>query len=90
MFGFGSINSIGDIIALVLQLLWVAILIRALLSWVSPDPSNPIVQALAAITDPVLQPLRQIMPRTGMIDFTPLVALILLQVLIALVRASDI
>ncbi|MEX1253077.1 MAG: YggT family protein [Dehalococcoidia bacterium] len=90
MLGFGSISSIGDLIALLLQLLWLAILIRAIMSWVSPDPHNPIVQALNAITDPVLQPLRQIMPRTGMIDFTPLVALILLQVLIALVRASDI
>lgn len=90
MFGFGSISSIGDLIALLLQLVWLAILIRAILSWVSPDPRNPIVQALSAITDPILQPLRQIMPRTGTIDFTPLVALILLQVLIALVRASGI
>ena len=81
MFGFGSISRIGDLIALLLQLLWLAILIRAILSWVSPDPRNPIVQALDAITEPILQPLRQVMPRMGGIDLTPMVAIILLQVI---------
>jgi YggT family protein len=90
MFGFGSISSIGDIIALLLQLLVFAIIIRALLSWVRPDPGNPIVQALDAITEPILQPLRQIVPRVGMIDITPMVAIIVLYVLIALVQASGI
>jgi YggT family protein len=88
--GFGSISSIGDVIALLLQLLAIAIIIRALLSWVSPDPRNPIVQALDAITEPILQPLRQIVPRIGMIDITPMVAIIVLYVLIGLVRASGI
>jgi len=88
--GLVSISSIGDVIALVLQLLVFAIIIRALLSWVSPDPRNPIVQALDAITEPILQPLRQIVPRIGMIDITPMVAIIVLYVLIGLVRASGI
>ncbi len=88
--GFGNISSIGDVIALILQLLVIAIFIRAILSWVSPDPRNPIVQALDAVTEPVLQPLRQIVPRIGMIDITPLVAIIILQVLAALVRQSGI
>jgi len=91
MFGnFGSVSSIGDLIALLLQLLAIAIFIRALLSWVAPDPRNPIVQALDAVTDPILQPLRQIVPRIGMIDITPLVAIIVLQVLAGLVRQSGI
>jgi YggT family protein len=91
MFGdFGSVNSIGDLIALLLQLLAIAIFIRALLSWVSPDPRNPIVQALDAVTEPILQPLRQIVPRIGMIDITPLVAIIVLQILAGLVRQSGI
>ena len=46
------------------------------------------VQALDAITEPILQPLRQIVPRVGMIDITPMVAIIVLYVLIALVQAS--
>jgi YggT family protein len=87
VYGFGSISSI---IATLLQLLSFAILIRALLSWVNPDPSNPFVQVLDAITEPILQPLRQIVPRMGMIDITPMVALILLQVIAGMVAGSGI
>ncbi len=88
--GFGSVDSFGGIIALLLQLLSLAIFIRALLSWVSPDPNNPIVRALDSITEPILQPLRQIVPRVGMIDITPIVAIILLSVIAQLVRQSGI
>ncbi|MCH8849891.1 MAG: YggT family protein [Chloroflexi bacterium] len=58
------------------------------MSWFVRDPYNPIVRILDTITDPILQPLRQIMPRMGMMDFTPLVAIILLQVLASFVRNS--
>jgi len=81
MFGFGPVNSFGGALALLFNLLSLAILARALLSWVRPDPHNPIVQALDAITEPILQPLRQIVPRMGAIDITPMVAIILLQVI---------
>ncbi|HSE94726.1 MAG TPA: YggT family protein, partial [Methylomirabilota bacterium] len=49
--------------------LWI-IIIRALLSWVSPDPWNPIVRFLNQVTEPVLRPIRQRLPMTG-IDFSP-------------------
>jgi YggT family protein len=90
MFAFGDVNSLGGILAAVINLLAIAIFIRALLSWVAPDPRNPFVQALDAVTEPILQPLRQIVPRIGMIDITPLVAIILLQVIAALLRNSGI
>ena len=86
--GYGSIDSLGDFIALPIWLLAIALLIRALLSWVVRDPSNPIVKALDTITEPILQPLRQIMPRTGMIDLTPMVAMILLFFLANIVRSA--
>ena len=86
IFDFASPTTFGGIIALLLNLLSLAILVRALLSWISPDPSNPLVQVLDAITEPILQPLRQIIPRIGMIDMTPLVAIILLSVIAAMVR----
>jgi len=90
LFDFGDINSLGGILGAILQLLAIAVLIRALLSWVSPDPRNPVVQALDAITEPILQPLRQIIPRIGMIDITPLVAIILLTFIARLVAESGI
>ena len=90
IFDFTSPTTFGGIIALLLNLLSLAILVRALLSWVSPGPSNPLVQVLDAITEPILQPLRQILPRIGMIDITPMVAIILLSVIARLVAQSGI
>jgi YggT family protein len=63
------------------QLLSLAIFLRAILSWFSLDPRNPLIQVLDQITEPILSPLRRVVPRIGMIDITPLVAIILLQFL---------
>ena len=51
------------------------IIIRALISWVSPDPWNPIVQFLIRVTDPVLRPVRRWLPPSG-IDFSPVVVIL--------------
>jgi YggT family protein len=58
-----------------------AIFIRALLSWFPIDPRNPLVTILYEVTEPILDPLRRVIPRLGMIDITPLVAIILIQVI---------
>jgi len=58
--------------------MWILI-IRAVLSWVSPDPYNPIVRALYSITEPVLSFLRRRFPlMAGSIDFSPMVAILVL------------
>jgi YggT family protein len=69
-------------INLVFQVLWWAILIRVLLSWlpmanIRIDPYNPAIRLLYSITDPILEPLRRY-TTIGMIDLSPLVALLLL------------
>ncbi len=71
----------GEIILAVFQVLTFAVLARALMSWFRPSPDNPLVQFLVAVTEPILAPLRRIIPRIGMIDITPMVAIILLQVI---------
>ncbi len=58
-----------------------AILARALLSWFPISPGSPIVRLLDDITEPILSPLRRVVPRLGMMDITPIVAMIGLQVL---------
>ena len=65
-----------------------AIFVRAILSWFPMNPSNALIAMLDQITEPVLAPLRRIVPRIGMIDITPLVAIILLQLLSRLVTTS--
>lgn len=71
-----------QLIAALLNLyIWV-IIIRALISWVSPDPANPIVQALHRVTEPMLKPLRKLVPphALGGVDLSPILAIILIQV----------
>lgn len=64
-----------------INLLSIAIFVRAILSWFQLDRRNPLVEMLDMITEPVLSPLRRVVPRIGMIDITPLVAIIILQFL---------
>jgi len=56
----------------------VAIFIRIIFSWVGMDPRNPVAIFLQDITEPILAPIRQFVPRIGMLDLTPMVAIILL------------
>jgi YggT family protein len=65
-----------------------AIIIRALMSWFNPSPENPIVRIVIEITEPVLAPLRRIVPRIGMIDITPIVAILLLNVIQAMLEST--
>lgn len=62
-------------------ILSVGIFIRVIASWVGMDPGNPLVVVLHDITEPILAPIRQIMPRMGMLDLSPMVAIILLQLI---------
>jgi YggT family protein len=55
-----------------------AIFIRVIISWVGMDPRNPFVVFLNDITEPILAPIRQFMPRIGMLDLSPMVAIFLL------------
>lgn len=78
-------ESLAFVITLVFQIMFWAVLIRVLLSWlpmmgVRIDPYNPAIQALFSITDPILEPLRPYCT-IQMMDFSPIVALIGLQII---------
>ena len=77
--GFGF-SLLGLLLSLLDIYSWVVI-IRALISWVSPDPYNPIVQILSKLTEPLLRPLRKLVPpeRMGGLDLTPLILILLIQ-----------
>lgn len=62
------------------EVLTLAILARVMLSWFRVDPYNRFVQILYQVTEPVLAPFRKIIPPVGMIDITPIVALLVLQI----------
>ena len=70
-----------DFLELLCEVLTLTILVRVILSWFTPQPTNVLFNILYQITEPILAPLRRIIPRVGMFDFTPMVAIILLQLI---------
>ncbi len=72
------ITTLFQILRLLLQIYEIILLLRVLLSWFQIDPYNPLVRILYTLTEPLLQPIRQILPPAGMMDFSPLVAFLLL------------
>lgn len=69
--------ALANLVSLVLQAyLWI-IIARAVISWVSPDPYNPIVRFLYRVTEPVLRPVRHRLPTVAMgLDLSPMVVLL--------------
>ncbi len=71
-----------DLVSLAIQVYIYIIIARALISWVSPDPYNPIVRFLYRATEPVLRPVRERLPISRMgIDFSPMIVILGLIVL---------
>lgn len=84
--GYVLVRTPAELLALLFNLYFIAIIAQAILSWVmSPGQYHPAQTLLYSLTEPVLRPIRQIVPMVGGIDLSPLVALILLQVLKMLV-----
>jgi YggT family protein len=71
-------HTIVSLAAVVINLLAFAIFARAILSWFPISPRNPLVTTLNSVTDPILIPLRRVVPRMGMFDVTPMIAMIVL------------
>ena len=67
------IRALAGIADIILSVFYWLILIRALISWVNPDPYNAIVQFLYRMTEPVLQPIRKMLPPMG-VDVSPIIA----------------
>lgn len=81
------IIAIARILDLAFNIYIFIVIARALISWVNPDPYNPIVRFLHNATDPILYRLRSLLPflRAGSFDFSPIVLLLLLSVVQQLV-----
>ncbi len=85
-----TLNAIAMVLGSLLNIYFWVVLISALLSWVRPDPYNPIVRTLRALTEPVYYRVRKLLPFTytsGM-DFSPIVVLIVIQLMDNIVVSS--
>ena len=72
--------AVLDVIFAILSVIQWLVIIAAVISWVNPDPRNPIVQFLYRSTEPILRPFRKLLPprRTGGIDFSPLLVILVI------------
>jgi len=72
--------AVLQVVFAILSVIQWLVIIAAVISWVSPDPRNPIVQFLYRTTEPILRPFRKILPprRTAGIDFSPILVILLI------------
>lgn len=91
MFVMGNVlQGVATILDTILWLYMWVIIARALISWVNPDPWNPIVQFLERVTEPVLAPIRRWVGWRMGIDLSPIIAILIIGFLqIALVKTIN-
>ena len=88
--GGAAVRALVETVLFVLQAVQWLVIIAALVSWVSPDPRNPIVRFLWATTEPLFRPFRRLVPpsRTGGIDLSPIFVIVLIFFLSRLLRLA--
>jgi YggT family protein len=72
------VEALGMFIQILAYVLIAAIFIRIIFSWTGFDPMNPIYKVIFEVTEPILGPIRSILPRTGMFDLSPMIASLIL------------
>ncbi len=89
---FGAVNIIAlffaSVIDLVKVIIWVyiiSLLIQAVMSWVGSAHGNPVTPLIDSLTRPLLNPIRRIIPNTGMLDLSPLVLILALNILLIII-----
>lgn len=76
--------SVSHLLEMVIWVYIVIIIIQAIMSWISPGAYSPVTVLLYQLSDPLLRPFRRLVPPAGGLDWTPLIALILLNLLLIL------
>jgi YggT family protein len=73
-----AVFSIADMLSVILTILLWAMIIRVILSWINPDPRQPVVQLLIQLTEPLMAPARRMIPPIGGLDLSPIAVFILI------------
>ena len=75
------VYTLRELASLILDYVFWAVLVRVILSWVAPAPSNPVVRVVIQITEPLMAPVRRLLPDMGGLDLSPLIVLLGVQLL---------
>ncbi|MBI5051695.1 MAG: YggT family protein [Chloroflexi bacterium] len=81
-------TTLISLLQLLSQLFSLLILARILMSWVQVDRYNPVVKFIFDLTEPILAPIRRVLPQAGMFDFSPMVAILLMEFLVVPVLST--
>lgn len=81
------LTGLLDLLNILVLILVFAIIGRALLSWFVQDPSHPLMRLLIDVTEPILAPIRNRLPSSWMIDLSPLIAILVIQIVWQLIVA---
>ncbi len=73
--------SVFELIGLILNIYFFAFIVLVIVSWVAPHGNNPAVELLSSITEPVLRPIRNLLPSMGGLDFSIMIAILLIYIL---------
>jgi len=76
---------VRNFVEILVLVLWLLVVGRVLVSWVDPMARNSVSRYVVAVTEPMLAPIRRVLPRTGMMDFSPLILMLGLGVLLRFV-----
>ena len=76
---------VRNFLEILVLVLWLLVLGRVLVSWVDPTARNSVSRYIVVVTEPMLAPIRRLLPQTGMIDFSPLILMLGLGVLLRFV-----
>ena len=76
---------VGNLLSVALFALWLLVIGRVLMSWFDPVGRTQLGAFLINVTEPILAPVRRALPQTGMVDFSPLVVLIVLGIVSSIV-----
>ena len=76
---------VRNFLEILVLVLWLLVVGRVLVSWVDPMARNAVSRYVVALTEPMLAPIRRLLPGTGMMDFSPLILMLALGVLLRFV-----
>ena len=76
---------VRNFLEILVLVLWLLVLGRVIMSWVDPMARNSVSRYVVALTEPMLAPIRRVLPQTGMVDFSPLILMLGLGILLRFV-----
>lgn len=79
--------SVIELLRTIIHIYIFAMIIQAVLSWVGNSYGNPLADILHSLTDPLLRPIRNVVPTIGMVDLSPMVAILLLYIVLIVLRS---